>query len=398
MKVVKKLFWTLALLGFAGYFVHELYQRSEDKKEVAEETLEQSISTVSTIKPLPADQAESITLPGNVQAWFQAPIYAQVSGYVKAWHKDYGAEVKKGDVLADIDTPVLYAQYEQAKADMAADKAKYDLAELTAHRFAAMRTSSAVPEQTIAVKEADARVAKAEYLAAQQNVANFEALMKFRTIVAPYDGVVVNRAINVGDYVNKEGNLGENGGAGSLFTVADIHKLRLFVSVPESFGAFLKPGLTAEVTVPQFADRKFTATFLTVAKGFDPNTRTAITVFTIENEDRTLWPGSYATVVLKVKRKIQHLVVPATALVFQEDGTQLAILGKDGKVHFKDIVVSQIRDSTMDVSKGLSLDDVVIDNPSAAFLEGDEVRRVTPAPGYKLTEAKAPEVHDKKVH
>ena len=151
-------------------------------------------------------------------------------------------------------------------------------------------------------------------------------MIRFKTIVAPYDGVVTVRNINVGDYVNKEGNLSAPNAVSNLFTVADVSMLRLFVSVPESFGPFLQPGLTADVTVPQLPNRHFTGKFLTVARGFDVSTRTAITVFTIDNEDNALWPGSYAKVHLTAPVDRQVFTIPSTALVFQEHGTQVAVV------------------------------------------------------------------------
>ncbi|WP_244441319.1 MULTISPECIES: efflux RND transporter periplasmic adaptor subunit [Methylosinus] len=327
---------------------------------------------------------ETLTLPGNIEAWFQAPIYAQVSGYVKAWHKDYGAQVAKGDVLAEINTPTLDAQFEQAKAALEAQKAKFNLAVVTANRYTSLRSSHAVSEQSISVEVANMKSEGAQVAAAEQNVKNFEAKEAFKTIIAPYDGVVVARNINVGDYVNKEGNISDRSTVTSLFSVADIHKMRLFISVPEAFGHVLKTGLTAEVTVPQFGRRRFTANFLTVANGFDPNTRTAVTEFTIDNEDRALWPGSYATVHVKVPLDPNILVIPSSALVFQEDGAQVAVVSDDNRIHFKSIGVGKIMDAAIEVIDGLTKDDRIVNNPSAALLEGDEVRVVQPAPGYDL--------------
>ena len=225
--------------------------------------------------------------------------------------------------------------------------------------------------------------------AAEQKVKNFEALIRFKTIVAPYDGVVTVRNINVGDYVNKEGTLSASKDS-NLFTVADVSRMRLFVSVPESFGSFLQPGLTADVTVPQIPNRHFTAQFLTVARGFDPDTRTAVTEFTIENEDRALWPGSYATVRLTVPVDRKVLTIPSSALVFQESGTQVAVVADDGRLHFKSITVSKILDATVEVTEGISTSDRIVNNPSAALLEGDKVRIVTPAPGYEIVSPDAP--------
>jgi RND family efflux transporter MFP subunit len=314
------------------------------------------------------------------------------------WHKDYGAQVKKGDILAEINAPALDAQYAQAKADLEKERARKALAELTARRFVAMRKNHAVSEQTISVKVAEAKVQAAKVKAAEQNVRNFEALIRFKTIVAPYDGVVTVRNINVGDYVNKEGTISTPGAISNLFTIADVSKMRLFVSVPESFGTFLHTGLTADVTVPQFPNRHFTAKFLTVARGFDVNTRTAVTEFTIENEDRTLWPGSYATVRLTITREQNGLTIPSTAIVFQEHSTQVAVVTDDDRVHFKPIVVSKMLGAAVEVTTGISASDRIVNNPNAALLEGDKVRIVTPAPGYDflMTEAPAPKEQSSK--
>lgn len=380
--------WTVLIcLLYLGY---RTYETNLDAAALREKTLERAVPTVAITHAKPAEPSDTITLPGNIQAWFEAPMYAQASGYVKMWYKDYGAQVKKGDILAEINAPSLDAQYEQAKADLASERARYALADLTAKRWVALRKNHAVSEQSISVQEATAKAEAAKVKAAEQNVKNFEALIQFKTIVAPFDGVVTARNIHVGDYVNKEGTTGSSHAISSLFTVADVSMLRLFVSVPESFGAFLQPGLTADVTVPQFPHRHFTAKFLTVARGFDVSTRTAITVFTIDNEDRALWPGSYATVRLTVPREQNMLSIPSTAMVFQEHGTEVAVVTEDDRIHFKPIVVSKLLDNAVEVTEGISTTDRIVNNPSAALLEGDKVRVVTPAPGYDLVGAEMP--------
>lgn len=374
----------------ALYIGYRIYESKSDAALLREQTLVDAVPTVAVIHPKPVPPTETITLPGNVQAWFQAPIYAQVSGYVKMWYKDYGALVKKGDTLAEVNAPALDAQYAQAKADLESVRAIYALADLTAKRWLALRKNHAVSEQSISVKVAEAKAELAKVRAAEQNVRNFEALIRFKTIVAPYDGVVTVRNINVGDYVNKEGTISNPGLVSNLFTVADVSMLRLFVSVPESFGPFLQPGLTAKVTVPQLPGRTFNAKFLTVARGFDVSTRTAITVFTIDNEDRALWPGSYAQVHLTAPVDRKVFTIPSTALVFQEHGTQVAVVTEDAQLHLRPITVSRLLDSVVEVAEGISPADRIVNNPSAALLDGDKVRVVTPAPGYDLTNTAEP--------
>ncbi|MEK4031578.1 efflux RND transporter periplasmic adaptor subunit [Methylocystis sp. IM2] len=220
--------------------------------------------------------------------------------------------------------------------------------------------------------------------AAEHNVHNFDAQLQFKTIVAPYDGVVTARNINVGDYINKEGNISDRSSVTNLFSVADIRKLRLFISVPEAFGHILKPGLTADVMVPQFPNRHFKAEFLTVSGGFDPNTRTAVTEFIINNEHKALWPGSYATVKLTLPTDANTLTIPSSSLVFQEHGAQVAVVTKDNRVHFKPIKIVRIIEGRIEISGGVTKEDHIVSNPSAALLEGDKVRVVQPANGYEI--------------
>jgi RND family efflux transporter MFP subunit len=379
---------TLLVLLYLGY---RMYETRSDAALLHEQTLEGAVPTVAVVSPKPVPPTETITLPGNIVGWYEAPLYARVTGYVKMWYKDYGELVKKGDILAEINAPDLDADYAQAKADLDSERAKYKLAEVTAKRWVALRPNHAVSEQSITVQEQNLKVQAALVKAAEQKVSNIDAFIRFKTIVSPFDGVVIQRNINVGDLVSKEGNLNTPNAKSNLFTVADVHVLRLFVNVPESFGPFLQTGLTADVTVPQLANRHFTAKFLTVARGFDVSTRTAVTVFTIDNEDRALWPGSYAEVRLTAPVDRQAFTIPSTALVFQERGTQVAVVTEDNRVHLQPITVSKLMDNVVEVAGGISVRDRVVNNPSAALLEGDQVRVVTPAPGYDLVNSASQE-------
>jgi RND family efflux transporter MFP subunit len=372
------------------YVGFRLYENSLDASLMRKQTLEDAIPTVAVVNPKPGPPSETITLPGNIVGWYEAPIYARVTGYVAMWHKDYGAEVKEGDILAEITTPDLDAEYRQAQAALKSERARYHLAEVTAKRFFAMRPSHAVSEQSITVKEQEMKAQAAVVMEAEQKVKNIEAFIGFKKIIAPFDGVVIQRNINVGDLVSKEGTLSTPNAKTNLFTVAVVDKLRLFVNVPEQFGPFLQPGLTADVTVPQLPLRHFTAKFLTVAGGFDVSTRTAVTVFTLDNTDRALWPGSYAKVRLTAPVDRQVFTIPPTALVFQEHGTQVAVVTEDSHVHLTPITVSKLMDTAVEVGEGLSARDRVVNNPSAALHEGALVRIVTPEPGYDLVTTEVP--------
>ncbi len=377
----------LLLILYVGY---RIYESNVDATTLREETQENVVPTVAIVHPKPVPATETIVLPGNIVGWYEAPIYARVTGYVKMWYKDYGDDVKKGDILAEINAPDLDAEHAQAKADFDSERAKFALAVVTAKRYQAMRKTHAVSEQSITVQEKNMQAQEALVNAAEQKVRNIEAFIRFKTIVAPFDGVVIQRNINVGDLVSKEGNLSTPSAKSNLFTVAVVDTLRLFVSVPETFGPFLQPGLTANVTVPQLPHRQFTTKFLTVARGFDVSTRTATTVFTIDNEDKALWPGSYAKVEITAPVDRQAFTMPSTALVFQEHGTQVAVVTEDDRIHLKPITVSKLMDQVVEVAEGLSASDRVVNNPSAALLNGDKVRVVMPAPGYDLVNVPAP--------
>jgi RND family efflux transporter MFP subunit len=374
----------LAVILVPLFLVYRYVEGQHEGKALEEATLEAATPSVALIQAKTSPATDSITLPGNIEGWYEAPIYARVEGYVKAWYKDYGSLVKKGDILAEINTPDLDAEYRQAHADLESERAKNALAQLTAQRYLAMRENHALSEQAISVQLAEAKAEAAKLLAAVQRVKNIEAFIGFKQIVAPFDGVVIQRNINVGDLVSKEGSLSTTNAKNNLFTVAVVDKLRLFVSVPANFGPFLNPGLTAEVTVPQLPNRHFTFDFLTVAKGFDVNTRTAVTVFTIDNKDRKLWPGSYATVRLTAPVESGVMTIPTSAMVFQERGAQVAVLTNDDRVHYKSISVAKMLDSAVEVQEGISEADRIVNNPSSALLEGDKVRIVKPAPGYDL--------------
>jgi len=381
----------LFLVVCAGvvFLVYRFSGLQQEAAALHKDAQESAVTPVALTHIKRSEATDTITLPGTVEGWFEAPIYARVEGYVKAWYKDYGALVKKGEVLAEMTTPDLDAEYRQGLADLESERAKNALAQLTAERYVAMRENHALSEQAISVQLAEAKSAAAKVAAAEQKVKNIEAFIGFKKVTAPFDGVVTQRNINVGDLVSKEGSINTPNAKNNLFTVAEVDKLRLFVNVPARFGPFLKPGLTADVTVPQIPNRHFKFNFLTVAKGFDVNTRTAVTVFTIDNKDRALWPGSYATVHLTAPVESGVMTIPTSALVFQEHGTQVAVVTEDNTVHFKPIEVTKILDNVIELTSGISEEDRIINNPSAALLEGDKVRIVTPAAGYDILNPEA---------
>nr|WP_025826649.1 efflux RND transporter periplasmic adaptor subunit [Acetobacter persici] len=393
--IKKRLFVGCLLCVLVGYVAYLEVQHLHSEVTLTADATNASVPDVAVVQPKPAPPTLSMTLPGNINAWYEAPIYAQVSGYVKMWYKDYGASVKKGDILAEVNAPGLDAQYAQAKADLQVAQAKYGLATVTANRWRSMGKSQAVSGQSVSVQNANEQSARAALEAAQHNVDHYDALEQFKTIIAPFDGVVTARNISVGDYVGAgSGNLNANGTASELFTVADTHEMRLFVSVPEVFSYVLKPGLKARVTVPQYPNQVFTASFLTIAKGYDPNTRTAVTEFTIDNADQKLWPGTFASVSLSAPAEGGVYTVPTGSLVFQEKGMQVVTVDAQNKAHYKNITVGRMSDAYTEVDAGLTPTDHIINNPPADLLEGQTVRLSVPEKGYLASSSDSEEEDD----
>jgi membrane fusion protein, multidrug efflux system len=343
----------------------------------------QSIEAVQIIAPTPGPTRRPLVLPGTVSAWYQAPIFAQVSGYVHAWYVDYGAAVKTGQLLVTIDTPSLDAQYSAAQADLRVAQANYRLAVITAKRWLALEGTVAVSQQEVDVQVAGAEARKAELEAAEQNVARYAALEAFKRVVAPFDGVVTARLTDVGSYVNAAGgDVSVRGPSTELFTVADMHELRVFVSVPQDYADQLAPGLTALIHLPSQPGNLIEAKYLTTARAFSTNTRTAVTELTVDNSKHALWPGTYVDVTLQVPSDPNVLTMPEEALIFRAAGTQVAVVDANNRVHLRDITLGQNLGQTVQVTSGLSPSDKLVNNPPAGLLDGETVQPVTPVPGY----------------
>jgi membrane fusion protein (multidrug efflux system) len=343
----------------------------------------QSIEAVQIIAPTPGPTRRPLVLPGTVSAWYQAPIFAQVSGYVHAWYVDYGATVKAGQLLATIDTPSLDAQYSAAQADLRVAQANYRLAVITAKRWLALEGTVAVSQQEVDVQVAGAEARKAELEAAEQNVARYAAFEAFKRVVAPFDGVVTARLTDVGSYVNAAGgDVSVRGPSAELFTVADMHELRVFVSVPQDYADQLAPGLTALIHLPSQPGNLIEAKYLTTARAFSTNTRTAVTELTVDNSKHALWPGTYVDVTLQVPSDPNVLTMPEEALIFRAAGTQVAVVDANNRVHLRDITLGQNLGQTVQVTSGLSPSDKLVNNPPAGLLDGETVQPVTPVTGY----------------
>jgi len=350
---------------------------------------EQAALPVQIITPQPGPSTRSLILPGTVRAWYEAPIFGQVAGYVHSWNEDYGATVKAGQLLATIDTPSLDAQYAAAKGALSVAEANYRLAVTTAKRWQALAGTVAVSTQEVDVQVAGAAARKAELEVAAQNVARYAALEAFKRVVAPFDGVVTARLTDVGSYVNAAGgDVSARGSSTELFTVADVHEMRVFVAVPQDYADQLATGLTATIHLPSQPGNLIEAKFLTTARAFSTNTRTAVAELTVDNSKHALWPGTYVDVEFQVPSDPKVLTIPEEALIFRAAGTQVAAVDAHNQVHLRNVTLGQNLGQSVQITSGLATGERLVNNPPAALLEGQTVQPVTPAPGYAVARQK----------
>ena len=379
-----RLILIVGILILAGLLVWGIVQRRNHLADLRTVADEESVPPVQLIMPAAGPTTRTLDLPGSINAWYAAPIYAQVSGYVSMWYKDYGAAVKKGDLLAIIDAPSLDEQFETAKANLAVANAKYKLAQVTAKRWTALAGTQAVSQQEVDVQVASASAQQAQVMAAQHEVARYQALEQFKRVIAPFDGVVTSRNTDVGAYVNAAGgDASARGGSSELFSVADIHKMRVYVSVPQDYSAMLKPGLTATMVLPQFPGRTFTVAFDTTANSFNPTSRTVVTELIVDNADHSIWPGTYTDVHFVMPANSNILIVPEQALLFRAQGMQVALVRPDDTVHLQDVKLGLNLGQSVQVLEGLKPDDRIINAPSAGLLEGEKVQIVPGARGME---------------
>lgn len=345
--------------------------RASADQEVAQRTAEEAIPPVDVLLPTRGVAAKDLVLPGDIEAFDTAPIYARASGYVSAWYKDIGAKVKKGEKLADIETPELDQQYAQAKADLANAVANSKLAAVTAERYHTLVKESYVSKQQDDQGTADAAAKAAAVESAQANLARIESLVGFKSLVAPFDGVVTQRAIDIGQLMNAGGTAGN-----ALFQVADLHRVRIYVRVPQAYIDFLKPGVTASLRMPQYPGQDFAATLVTTSNAIAQESRTALVQLQADNAEGKLWPGTFTEVHFHLEAKPNALSIPATALLFGERGIQVATVDSNGAVKFKSVQVGQDIGSNVEILAGLSENDRIIDTPLESLNDGDRVRIV----------------------
>ena len=391
----------IALVAALGIAVAGILVRRHNESEVTKWTNELAVTSVATVTPKQGVTGQQISLPGDIEAWYEAPIYARVSGYLKAWYFDFGAHVTKGQLLAEIDAPDLDAQLAAARARLVSAQAQVNVRDAERNfaetTFARWRDSpkGVVSEQETESKKAEFGSSDARYKAAQaeanvnqSQVDQLTALEAFKRIIAPFDGIVTQRNTDVGALINAGSGVG--GGTGpQLFRVADVHEMRVFVQVPQEISSGMRAGLTAEMTLPQYPDKTFKAKVSTTSEAINKTSRTLLVELHAENTDNLLQPGTFAQVRFNLADSPGTLRIPTSALIFREDGAQLAILGPGNKVEMKAVKLGRNLGTEFEVLNGLAATDTVINSPPDSLSEGEVVKVVKDSQAAPAHEAEA---------
>ena len=350
--------------------------RSRSEHRLAGWTAAQSVPTVAVIHPKAAVSSNALTLPANLQAINSAPIFARTSGYVRKFFVDIGDVVHTGQVLAVLDAPEVDQQLLAARADLQTAQANQQLAASTAARWKNMLAKDAVSKQETDEKVGDLAAKSALTNAARANVNRLQYTQGFTRLIAPFGGVVTSRATDIGTLVTA-------GTAAStpLFTVSDVARMRAFVRVPQAYSAEVHPGMHVSLTLPEYPGRPFDAVLTRTAGAVDPRSGTVLIELQAANSDRALKPGAYAQAGFPLHGASGAMTLPASALIVGERGTQVALVGADGRAHLKTITIAQDRGETVEIGSGIGASDRVIDNPPDSLVDGDAVQvggRTTP--------------------
>jgi RND family efflux transporter MFP subunit len=354
--------------------------RVRARSSLGRETAQAAIPTVVTVIPNRTPLGEELVLPGTVQAYIEAPIYARTNGYLKAWGTDIGTQVTKGQLLGEIDTPEVDRQLSQAEADLATARANESLSTTTNVRWQGLLATESVSKQDADERAGDAAARKAAADSAAANVARLRELESFKRVVAPFSGVITARNTDIGALINA----GQSTGA-ELFRIADMHKLRIFVQVPEGYAAVTRPGLEADLRFAEQPGRTFTATTVRTSNALDPTLRTLQVELELDNANRDVFPGAYAEVHFKLPASAQSLRLPANTVLFRAAGLQVATLDGQKHVKLKSIVQGRDFGNTIEILSGLEPDEMVILNPPDSLTDGVLVRISSAPPDQAKT-------------
>jgi RND family efflux transporter MFP subunit len=367
----------LALAVVAGLIISGILPRIHARAALDQETAEMAIPTISVVHPKRGAPAQEIVLPANVQAYIDAPIYARTNGYLKRWYTDIGARVKAGQLIAEIETPELDQQLRQSKADLATAEANLNLSQITATRYQDLLKTDSVSKQDTDNAVGDLAAKQATVQSGQANVKRLEELQAFEKIYAPFDGVISARNTDIGALIDS----GSGGGARTeLFHIVQPDKLRVYVSVPQAYSQAAKPGLKADLVLPEFPGRVFSGTLVRTAQAIDQSTRTLLVEIRVDNPTGTLFSGAYAEVHLKLPNATSAFILPVNTLLFRAEGLRVAAV-INGHAELRPITLGHDFGSEVEVVAGLNGDESIVANPPDSLVSGEEVRVVQPAAG-----------------
>src|SRR5215831_17619893 len=365
---------TILLVAAVGAAAWGVSARTKALTVVTNETREMAVPTVAITQPQQAAPQQEIVLPGTMQAFADAGVYARVNGYLKHWTADIGTRVKKGQLLAEIDTPELDQQLMQARADLATAQGNTRLAQTTAERYRDLIKSDSVSRQDLDNANGNLEAKEAAEESSRANVKRLEQLQAFRRIEAPFDGVVTARNTEVGALIDSGSNAKE------LFHVAQMDKLRVFINVPQVYSRAATPGLAAELTLKEFPGKSFTGRLARTANAIDVASRTLLTEIDIDNASGQLLAGSYAEVHLKLPTPATTMKRPEESLIFKGENLQVAKVDASNRVKMVDITTGRDFGDSVEVLAGLTVADRVVLNPPDSLADGQTVR-IVPAAG-----------------
>ena len=374
MRRLRIIIGLVIVLGIAAALVVTGIQPRIKARDVLREQANVSALRHLTIL-LPARQApsEEVVLPGNIQAFSDAPIYARTNGYLKHWYFDIGAHVKRGQLLAEIESPEIDQQLQQAKDDVGTAEANLKLAQLTAERYNSLLQQDSIAKQDVdtAVQNAAARATGLR--SAQDNVKRLEDMVAFEKIYAPFDGVVTARNTDVGQLIASG-----SGGAGNreLFHVAAVDRLRVFVNVPQLYSHVAKVGMKADLTLPDLPGKRFPGTLVRTTDSFDQATKTLMVEVDVNNPTGTLFANAYTEVHFKMKATGSTMVIPSTSLVFRSEGLRVPIIRNGNRVAMIPITLGRDFGNTVEVLSGLTPETQVVADPPDSLVDGETVRVV----------------------
>jgi RND family efflux transporter MFP subunit len=360
----------VAILVVGSLVASGIIPRLKAQKALAAETSQLAAPTVTVVQARRGAPTQEIVLPGNIQAFVDAPIYARTNGYLKRWYFDIGSPVKQGQLLAEIESPEVDQQLSQAQADLGTAMANLNLSQITANRLSDLIKQDAVSQQETDNAVSDLAARNTAVKSAQANVDRLKQLVSFEKVYAPFDGVVTARNTDIGQLIDS----GSSGGqARSLFQVAAINRLRVFISVPQIYSQAAVPGLKSDLTFAEFPGRRFQGTVARTSRSIDPMARTLNVEVDVDNSKGDLFPGAYTEVHLKLKDGVPTMTIPVSALLFRQEGLRIAVVKSDNTAELVPVTLGRDFGDYAEITTGLTGQERIISNPPDSIIDGEQL-------------------------